>query len=104
MKKSSRICLILLNICILTSCEVQYFGHSYDVLWYYIAVPVAIFSVLCLALSHISIIHQTFKCPKCGAKFRPKWYEISSWLHINDDRVVKCPVCKKKGFCKRIDK
>lgn len=98
------ICLlsVIFSPLLMTSCEVHNNGQSWDVPWHYIAIPVTAFSVICLTVSHIYIIHNTYKCPECGTEFKPRWHEISAWIHINDDRIMRCPCCHRKGFCKKV--
>ena len=81
----------------LSGCTVNWFNKSYDVPWFVIAIPVAII----LIFAHISIMSQTYICPDCHTEIKPKWYQIYVYLHINGERLVKCPNCKRKGFCKR---
>ena len=103
MKKVLFLAMLLCSVLFLSSCEVHYFGSNYDVPWYIIAIPVALFSFVVLFTAHISIIKKYYKCPKCGTEFKPKWYTLSSWIHENDKRVMRCPKCGRKGFCKDID-
>ncbi len=86
----------------LSSCQVNWFGSHFTVSWWAIAIPVTIFSVIMILAAHIHLIRQTFRCPQCGTEFQPKWHSLSVWLHMGDDRVVKCPHCGRKGFCKNI--
>ena len=94
---------ILTSLCmtflvpLLTSCKVNWFNDQYDVPWYYVAVPVAIVFVL----AHFSIMSGTYICPKCGTEIRLKWYQIYAYVHMNGGRLVICPNCGRKGFCKR---
>ncbi len=90
--------IVLISSFTLTGCTVNWFDKHYDVPWYIITVPV----VLIIAIIHIYIVTRKYECPKCGTVFRPKWYDITTWLHANDERVCRCPKCKRKGFCKRI--
>ena len=103
MKKVLFLAMLLCSVLFLSSCEVHYFGSNYDVPWYIIAIPVALFSFVVLFTAHISIIKKYYKCPKCGTEFKPKWYTLSSWIRENDKRVMRCPKCGRKGFCKDID-
>ena len=54
-----------------------------------------------ILIAHFYLLRCSFKCPKCGTVFRPRWYEISVWLHYGSARVVKCPVCHRRGFCEK---
>ncbi len=68
---------------------------------------VVIISIVCFvvayAISMAFICKQDYKCPGCGSIIRPKWHHISAWLHNGSDRVIKCPHCGRKGFCRRVD-
>lgn len=94
---------IILGLCfavivpLLTSCKVNWFDRQYDVAWYFVAIPVAIVCIL----AHIFIMSGTYICPRCGTEIKLKWYQIYAYLHINGERLVVCPNCKRKGFCKR---
>ena len=97
MKKTILAITLLLSAIMLCSCKVNWFGSSFDVPWYFIAAPV----FLILVVSYIILIRGTYICPECNTEFKPKWYQISVCFHFNGKRVVKCPNCGKKGFCKR---
>lgn len=87
----------------LTSCDVHFGTTHYDVPWWYIAIPTAIFSTLiCLIAFPVAGKHlakKKYVCQKCGKTFHPKWYVAMFSIHINDDRLFKCPYCGQKGFC-----
>ena len=83
----------------LTSCDIHHGNIHHDVHWWVIAIPV----VIILVIAHISFIAKRYRCPMCGTEFRPKWYEISSWLHDDNGRAVKCPHCGRRGFCPPAD-
>lgn len=97
MKKLKVSLILLLQTFVLTSCRVNWFDRSYDVPWYYVAVPVT----LILVVSYIILISGTYVCPECKTEFKPKWYQLYVVFHINDKRIAKCPKCGKKGFCAR---
>lgn len=90
------ICLFTLS---LTSCRVNWFDRHYDVPWWAIAVPVVIFSLVVWIGAGKYIASKKFICPKCNKTFYPKWWKAAVSLHVNDDRVFKCPNCGRKGFC-----
>ena len=81
----------------LTGCTVNWFDGQCDVPWFVVAIPVAIVFVI----AHIHVMSGTYVCPECGTEFKPKWYQISAYLHFMGERLIKCPNCKKTSFCKR---
>lgn len=83
----------------LTSCKVNWFDKQYDVPWYYIAVPVVIFSVVVFFVGAKYISSKKYVCPQCHTSFHPKLFAAMFSIHMNDDRVFKCPNCGRKGFC-----
>jgi len=97
MKKALFSLSLLLSVLFLTSCQINWFGDSYDVPWFFIAIPVFII----LLVSYIILISNAYICPECKTEFKPKWYQFSVCFHFNGKRVVKCPKCGRKGFCKR---
>ena len=100
MKKIYFSLLLLISLFSLTSCKINWFGASYTVHWLVIFIPVLVI----LLGSHVWIITRKYKCPKCNHFFKPRWYEISAWLHYGNKRLVKCKKCGYKGFCPTIDK
>jgi len=97
-----KIALIFVTVALsfsLTSCKVNWFDKHYDVQWWVIAIPVIIFfAIVCFAAGKI-IASKKYVCPECNKEFYPKWWNAALSVHINDDRVFKCPHCKKKSFC-----
>ena len=98
MKRFLKIALICtpLLLC-LTSCTVNWFGETREAPWWAIAVPVAVVCVL----GYYFIMNATYICPYCGYEFKPKWYELSALVHMCRARLMKCPACGKRGYCKR---
>ena len=88
---------------VLSSCEseVHWGKYSTYVPWYVVWIPVMIFAIVVSVIAHICIIKQQYVCPKCGKVFKPKWYDFSSWIHVGDARVLRCPECKCKSFCRK---
>lgn len=60
-------------------------------------------TVIASIIAQIIISRQKYVCPKCGAVISPKWYHFSASLHRGSDRIVKCPHCGRKGFCRKSD-
>ncbi len=90
----------LLSTLFLASCKVNWFGEQYDAEWWVIAIPVAILSVAILIISKITLSNKTYICPQCKESFRPKWWKAAFSIHLGSDRVLKCPRCGRRGFCK----
>ena len=88
-------------IFLLTSCEAHVGDNEFYIPWQALMLFDVVIILAALALAHIYIITRHFKCPRCGTVFRPKWYEISSWLHLGSSRLVKCPHCHYRGFCEK---
>lgn len=99
MKKVAIVWLMLVLSFSLTSCKVNWFDQQYDVSWWVIAVPVVIFSVIVWVAAGKHIASKKYVCPKCNKTFYPKWWKAAFSIHMNDDRVFKCPHCGRKGFC-----
>ena len=95
--------LLILLALVLTSCEVHVGNERTDVKWYVIAVPTIIFAAACFVTAGVVLSENTYVCPECGKRFRPKWWRAMFSLRINSDRVLKCPHCGHKGFCRKED-
>ena len=80
---------------LLCSCQVNWFGTTKDVPWYYIAIPILVI----LVAGYVILMKSTFVCPRCHTEIQPKWYELSVCIHMGSERIVKCPKCGRRGFC-----
>ena len=98
--KHPRKALLLLSTAVLvlslSSCTVNWFGETRDVAWYYIAIPVALIAVC----GYFILMSRTYICPRCHREFKAKPYQLSVTIHMNGQRLAKCPHCGRKGFCK----
>ena len=106
MKKKifSLVVLLCITTLSLTSCNVNWSGEQYDVPWWTIAIPVVVFSVIVWFAAGKYIASKEYVCPKCNKTFYPKWWKAAFSVHINHDRVFRCPHCGRKGFCHVEDK
>ncbi len=91
--------IFLLPLC-LTSCEVHWFSKKYDVPWWWIAIPTLLFFFCICFFAGKRISKKEYVCPICQKTFYPKWWQAAFSIHVNEDRVFKCPCCGRKGFCK----
>lgn len=102
MKK--RICLLtvlLSAVGFLTSCRVNWFDMYFDVPWWVIAIPVALFSVIVFCIAGKGISSEEYVCSECGRSFYPTFFQAFFSIHMGNDRYFRCPHCGKKGFCPR---
>ena len=87
---------------LLTSCRVNWFDKQYDVPWWMIAIPVAVWSLAWLIGGSLYIASKKYRCPLCARTFSPKRYRAMLSVHVNGDRVFKCPHCGKRKLCQLI--
>lgn len=100
MQKSCFLFLLVIALALsLVSCQVNWFDRQYDVPWWGIAVPILIFLAIAFFAVGKHIASKKYVCPKCNKTFYPKWWQTAFSIHMNDDRVFKCPHCGRKGFC-----
>ena len=62
MKKILFVFVLTILVISLTSCQVNWFGETADVPWYYIAIPIALISVV----GYYILMSRTYICPECG--------------------------------------
>ena len=85
---------------LLTSCRVNWFDKQYDVPWWMVAIPVAVLFLIALVVARKCFASKTYVCPTCNSTFSPKWWNAAFTIHINSNRIFKCPHCGKRGFCR----
>lgn len=79
--------------------KVNWFDQQYDVPWWVIAVPVIIIFLITWIVAGKHIASKKYACPKCNKTFYPRWWKAAFSIHMNGDRIFKCPHCGKRGFC-----
>ncbi len=99
MKKIAFALLLIALVFSLTSCKVNWFDRQYDVPGWAIAFPVVVFSAVVWFSAGKHIASKQYVCPNCRQSFYPKWWQAAFSLHMNGDRVFRCPHCGRKGFC-----
>ncbi len=63
-------------------------------------ITITIIIILLVLVPVLIYLSKTiYVCDKCGCRFRLKWYKCMFSIHMNDDRYLKCPKCKKKSWC-----
>ena len=94
---------VILPVIFLTSCEAHLGPQKYEVEWYVVTVPTVLVIAASLVITGIVLSKKTYVCPKCGHRFRPKWYQAAISVHAGSDRLFKCPNCGNRGFCRKED-
>lgn len=61
-----------------------------------IILPVSLFLGLIFAYDMSKVVYT---CPKCGKRFRAKWYKYLLSGHYGKGKVLKCPKCKTRQLC-----
>ena len=101
MKKLSLIFVIIFSLLLsFTSCKVNWFGEQTDAPWYTVAIPLAVIAIAILIIGKVTFSKKEYICPECKTVFFVKWWKALFALHYNSDRVLKCPNCGRRGFCK----
>ncbi|MBQ7760855.1 MAG: hypothetical protein IJ400_02255 [Clostridia bacterium] len=90
----------ILSALTLTSCDVHFGNIHYDVPWWVIAIPTGIILFAVYIIGGIILSKNEYVCPHCNKTFSPKWWKAAYSIHLNSDRVLKCPHCKKRSLCK----
>ena len=88
--------MLLALVLSLTSCQVNWFGETRDVPWYFIAIPVVLVGII----GYVILMTRTYICPHCQTEFKPKPYHVYVTVHYLNKRIAKCPHCGKKSFCR----
>ena len=98
------LCAAVFPTLILTSCEVHVGSARYEVPWYVIAVPSVLFIAASVVITGFILSKNTYVCPVCGHKFKPKWWQGLLSAQIGSERTFRCPECGNKGFCRKVDR
>jgi len=100
MKKGIIVALLLSVVFNLTACEVHSFGKSYDVHWAVIAIQAVVVLLLTFIFVGLRVSKTKYVCSHCNGAFYPNFWKSAYSIHMNRQRLFKCPHCGKKGFCK----
>ena len=92
---------IILSVAVfsLTSCQAHWLDEQFTVPWWAIVIPSVSIIVVAWFAATKHITSQKYVCPECGKSFYPKFGDSAFSVHMNDNRVLKCPHCGEKGFC-----
>jgi hypothetical protein len=77
----------------------------------YVIIPVAaavLLLVFLLNIPRLNRLHEIagtrFICPRCGYRFRVKWYKLLFtrwWVEVKDQAPLTCPLCRSHDLCRR---
>ena len=60
------------------------------------------FVVICLVMLKIEQVAGYYECEKCHHKYIPTYLSMNIAPHIGRTRYMKCPVCQKKSWQKKV--
>ena len=83
--------------------KINWFGESYNVpisWWLTVIITLGFILIVC-AIGGKLLSKNIYVCPNCGHQFKKKWYKLMLSIHINDERYLKCPECKKASLCSK---
>lgn len=83
----------------ISSCTVNWFDKTFSVPWWSIAIPTVVLVLVVWVVAGKYLSKKTYVCPKCNGEFQPVWWKAALSLHINDDRIFRCPHCGKRSLC-----
>ena len=92
------VCFSVLLVCILLS------GYIIMPIWLRICLIVYGFIILVFGLGvaiYYDINVGSFECRQCGKKFTPSVSAYILGMHSATTRLLKCPHCGKRSFCKK---
>ena len=87
--------ILSLSCLVLTSCKVNLGERSFDVHWLVIVIPV----VIIFLLTGLALGRTKYYCPNCNRTFYASFIKCLFSTHVNDERALKCPHCKKVNKC-----
>ena len=61
-----------------------------------------IFLIPCFYALKLEVSVGAYKCKKCGHEIVPTYSEALWAMHMGTTRYLKCPVCQKRSWCKKV--
>ena len=90
--------IISLLLFLTNSILVEYYNFPWWTL--IISETILIFSIIVLCFIYFK--NTEFICPHCNTQFKPKTSKAIMAPHFGNIRLLTCPNCNKKGWCKDI--
>lgn len=63
-----------------------------------------VFLIPCFYALKLEVSVGVYKCKKCGHEIVPTYQEAVMAMHMGTTRYLKCPICKKRTWCKKVIK
>ena len=77
---------------------VHWFGSYFSVPFAVGIVSIIIITLIIFIAAYATITSKYYVCQKCGKRFKGRPWDVFS-SHMGDDRLLRCPVCRKKTVC-----
>ncbi len=73
-------------------------------IWQLIAIIgiVIVFLIPCFYALKLEVSVGAYKCKNCGYEIVPTYSEALWAMHMGTTRYLKCPVCQKRSWCKKV--
>lgn len=100
LKRLFLFCLPGCTLLLLSSCTVNWFDGPHDVPWWTVAIPTVLLFIILAVIARRCFTGKAYICPQCRETFSPAWWRAALTVHLNSNRVFKCPHCGRRGFCR----
>ena len=106
MKKLYLVLALIVNLAILSGCELHWNGATYDVPWWFSLIVGMPFLIFFTALYIVNMPRNFWaRCSKCYGHFwvkkRVTRFATSHSPEDSFEFVTKCPYCKKRTLCQK---
>ena len=83
-------------------CAVAFFVP--EGIWQLVAIIgiVVVFLIPCFYALKLEISVGVYRCKKCGHEIVPTYSKALRAMHMGTTRYLKCPVCQKRSWCKKV--
>ena len=63
-----------------------------------------LFLIPCFYALKLEVSVGVYRCKKCGHEIVPTYSQALNAMHMGTTRYLKCPMCKKRSWCRKVIK